>query len=541
MLPVTIVASSDEEDVAHAAADQREQLPAASSSEKHTSRPCRRRWASGVLQLPAPSNQGTSSSSSSTARVCHVGTDKACPPSKKLKKSQGRPVVPSFLWQTNATVRTAEESSASSAVEVFMTIAGREGKNGSVTRSISLEELEKSVPVTFIPNLLPQAFADHLLRAFLQEGENWHKSKRWLYDREIESHRVESGFRFNELGYPSSSTRGFSNRWQVAGFSDDLRHLRGLVAGAVRRSRAELRQRWRAARGIADNDGDSGSAPIKLSSHELAQESVALASRGQRLEAQSIEWLVRYAHSTSQTWLWEPNYCVANLYKDENDFLGAHSDPVDSIGPWAIIASLTFGAARQFRMKPVGTVRTNLFGGGRVTSYSVRLPHNSLLVCWEGFQEFWRHEVPKDKGLTPHLISGPARLNFTFRKSVGSVAGRKPLCHCGRKADLKPVLKETSRNRGRYFWSCTNPRVKKGTYRTCDFFKWDDELLAETARSAVGPGQVRRPAPEISSENSRLVGPRMATSPPPVQAPPNAGSTSSHHGMIAPVLAKGGA
>ena len=27
-------------------------------------------------------------------------------------------------------------------------------------------------------------------------------------------------------------------------------------------------------------------------------------------------------------------------------------------------------------------------------------------------------QVPKDKGLTSHSISGPARLNFTFRKSV---------------------------------------------------------------------------------------------------------------------------
>lgn len=32
-------------------------------------------------------------------------------------------------------------------------------------------------------------------------------------------------------------------------------------------------------------------------------------------------------------------------------------------------------------------------GGGRITSFSIRLPHNSALICWEGFQEFWRHEV----------------------------------------------------------------------------------------------------------------------------------------------------
>lgn len=197
----------------------------------------------------------------------------------------------------------------------------------------------------------------------------------------------------------------------------------------------------------------------------------------------SADWFVWYAQETLRErglW-WEPNYVVANYYADEGDFLGAHSDPVASIGPWAIVASLTFGAARQFRMKPVGTVDAP--GKGRVTSYSIRLPHNSLLVCWEGFQEFWRHEVPKDNGLRPHPIAGPARLNFTFRKTLFSVARRRPLCQCGKKAHFKPVLKETSRHRGRYFWSCPSPRVSKGTYSTCNFFKWDDELLTELARN----------------------------------------------------------
>ncbi len=52
-------------------------------------------------------------------------------------------------------------------------------------------------------------------------------------------------------------------------------------------------------------------------------------------------------------------------------------------------------------------------GGGRITSFSIRLPHNSLLVCWEGFQEFWRHEVRPDRkievscGTKKHVNSDP--------------------------------------------------------------------------------------------------------------------------------------
>lgn len=363
-----------------------------------------------------------------------------------------------------------------------MTIAGRAGKGGSTTQGAPLEEVERNVPVSFLPELLPTEFADHLLRTFLGEAKHWHTSKRWLYDKEIESHRLESGFRFDNSGKVGGQ------RWESAGFSDDLRHLRFVVAGAVQRARTELRSTWRAAHqeAVAAKYPSSLSRDQHhwLSEHEVAQETVALASRGQRLGAESAEWLVRYAREYKQLgWRWEPNYCVANYYADESNFLGAHSDPVESIGPWAIVASLTFGAARNFRMKPVGTVRTGARDeGGRITSYSIRLPHNSLLICWEGFQEFWRHEVPKDNGLAKNSISGAGRLNFTFRKSVTTVARRRPMCLCGRKAHLKPVLKETSRHRGRYFWSCSNPRVRKGEYAHCDFFKWDDELVIDVAQ-----------------------------------------------------------
>jgi len=411
---------------------------------------------------------------------------KAAMPRKRVK----RPPVPSFMFQPPAPPLAADlagkETASVQDVDVFVTLAGRPGKGGSTTKLTTIDELERMVPVSFVPNVVPEPFADHLLQVFLEEAKSWHKPKRWLYEREIESHRVESGFRFNDFGSAVSSSSGFSQRWERAGFGDDLRHLRGQVATAVQRARNQLRQRWR-------QRGADVSVDTPLNKHELAQETVALASRGQRLSAQSVEWLVRYAQSyATKSWRWEPNFVVANLYKDQDDFLGAHSDPVDVIGPFAIIASLTFGASRQFRMKPTGTVRS---AEGRITSFSIRLPHNSLLVCWEGFQEFWRHEVPKDNGLKIHAIGGRSRLNFTFRHSVGSVSARRPFCHCGRKADLKPVLKEASKNRGRYFWSCRNPRVKKGVYRTCDFFKWDDELIKEPPPRRGAPA----PAPDAAS------------------------------------------
>jgi hypothetical protein len=40
---------------------------------------------------------------------------------------------------------------------------------------------------------------------------------------------------------------------------------------------------------------------------------------------------------------WEPNYCVANLYRTGEDFTGIHSDPLTQLGPQCIIGSLSLG------------------------------------------------------------------------------------------------------------------------------------------------------------------------------------------------------
>ena len=53
---------------------------------------------------------------------------------------------------------------------------------------------------------------------------------------------------------------------------------------------------------------------------------------------------------------WSPDFCVLNYYTKRDDFLSAHSDPVQAIGPWALVAGLTLGASRVFRMKPVAEV-----------------------------------------------------------------------------------------------------------------------------------------------------------------------------------------
>jgi alkylated DNA repair dioxygenase AlkB len=91
------------------------------------------------------------------------------------------------------------------------------------------------------------------------------------------------------------------------------------------------------------------------------------------------------------------NAVLCNLYRDGNDSVGLHADAEPEMGP--VIASVSLGAERLFRLK-----RKN----GSV-AFSERLPHGSLLIMAGNTQEHFKHEVPKEPGVTQ------PRINLTFR------------------------------------------------------------------------------------------------------------------------------
>jgi alkylated DNA repair dioxygenase AlkB len=92
------------------------------------------------------------------------------------------------------------------------------------------------------------------------------------------------------------------------------------------------------------------------------------------------------------------NAVLCNLYRDGNDSVGLHADAEPEMGP--VIASVSLGAERLFRLK-----RKN----GSV-EFSERLPPGSLLIMAGDTQKNFRHEAPKDPGLTQ------PRINLTFRQ-----------------------------------------------------------------------------------------------------------------------------
>jgi len=92
------------------------------------------------------------------------------------------------------------------------------------------------------------------------------------------------------------------------------------------------------------------------------------------------------------------NALLCNLYRDGNDSVGLHADAEPEMGP--VIASVSLGAGRLFRLK-----REN----GSI-AFSERLPHGSLFVMAGDTQKHFKHEVPKEPGVTQ------PRINLTFRR-----------------------------------------------------------------------------------------------------------------------------
>lgn len=83
----------------------------------------------------------------------------------------------------------------------------------------------------------------------------------------------------------------------------------------------------------------------------------------------------------------------ANLYRDGADSVAWHGDRVARELPTAIVALVSLGAARPFRLRPIG--------GGPSVGY---LPGpGDLLVMGGSCQRTWQHSVPKTRSSAPRI------------------------------------------------------------------------------------------------------------------------------------------
>lgn len=94
-------------------------------------------------------------------------------------------------------------------------------------------------------------------------------------------------------------------------------------------------------------------------------------------------------------------HVLCNFYRDGQDSMGWHRDNEAVLGKNPSIASVTFGASRNFQMRHHETK------GHKI---SLPLTHGSLLLMQGESQHHWEHQLPKTK------TCGQGRINLTFRK-----------------------------------------------------------------------------------------------------------------------------
>jgi len=139
---------------------------------------------------------------------------------------------------------------------------------------------------------------------------------------------------------------------------------------------------------------------------------------------------------------WRATMVLANRYANGDESVGKHSDFLGDLGPRAIVAGLSLGAERTFRVSS----KEGDF------AFDVPTPHSSLVVMKPGCQEDVNHAIPKCATAAIKAHAGSTvRFRLTFRmerKDVQEHCGRQK-CHCGKVCGLKSLG-------GTYFFFC-NP------------------------------------------------------------------------------------
>lgn len=102
------------------------------------------------------------------------------------------------------------------------------------------------------------------------------------------------------------------------------------------------------------------------------------------------------------------NFVLINRYKDGQDHMGEHRDDERELDPVSPIASVSFGAARDFIFRHRDARGKQ--SSRQIEPVKLELAHGSLLLMNPPTNTFWYHSLPvRKKVLSP-------RINLTFRR-----------------------------------------------------------------------------------------------------------------------------
>ena len=97
----------------------------------------------------------------------------------------------------------------------------------------------------------------------------------------------------------------------------------------------------------------------------------------------------------------EFNSALVNLYRDGADKVDWHSDDEQVLGLTPVIASVSLGTSRKFRIRRKDR---------SLTTTDMVLNSGDVLIMRGSTQQLWEHAVPRSK-----VVKDP-RVNLTFRK-----------------------------------------------------------------------------------------------------------------------------
>jgi len=110
--------------------------------------------------------------------------------------------------------------------------------------------------------------------------------------------------------------------------------------------------------------------------------------------------LQRIRHRVEELTAHRYNSVLLNLYRDGRDGMGWHADDEPELGREPVIASVSFGATRRFKLR---------HRRSRIAASTLHLAHGDLLLMAGATQHHYLHAVPK----TARPVG--ARVNLTFR------------------------------------------------------------------------------------------------------------------------------
>ena len=260
-------------------------------------------------------------------------------------------------------------------------------------RSVADAEVPSVAPAHIVRRVLPPALADALLRKLLADGD-WHRGT-WTVG--------------GKTSVNARRTRSFRIRMTGGG---EFEALGGGADAQAREENGSSRARGYAA------------CPELLEAARF----VTAAAR----EVAPRSWKDN----------WEPTVAFGNRYDGGQEHVGYHSDFLMTMGPRPIIAGLSLGATREFRLRREATD----YAPSRVVCMPAE--HNSLIVMSRDCQEEWKHSVAKTSSVPFHAVAGETRFSLTFRRNRPEFSQNATRnCNCGKPAALKCA-------KGRYYYTC---------------------------------------------------------------------------------------